>query len=84
MKIIILYIFLIFIVIIALFAIIALKNIGKVADGDYTKLSYYKNGRFVSPKSSIHTFKREVPNTNLAFLVSFLNQKMHQKISCRL
>lgn len=75
MKIIILYIFLIFIVIIALFAIIALKNIGKVADGDYTKLSYYKNGRFVSPKSSIHTFKREVPNTKFSFFSFFFKSK---------
>ena len=75
MKIIILYIFLIFIVIIALFAIIALRNIGKVADNDYTKLSYYKNGRFVSPKSSIHTFKREIPNTKFSFFSLFFKSK---------
>ena len=76
MKMVFLYIFLIFIAIIALFVIIALRNIGRAIKADYNKLSYYKNGRFVSPKSLTHTFKRdEVSNEKFSFLRLFFKSK---------
>ncbi len=76
MKMVFLYIFLIFIAIIALFVIIALRNIGIATKADYSKLSYYKNGRFVSPKSLSHTFKRgEVSNEKFSFLRLFFRSK---------
>lgn len=76
MKMVFLYIFLIFIAIITLFVIIALRNIGRATKADYNKLSYYKNGRFVSPKSLSHTFKRdEVSNEKFSFLRLFFKSK---------
>lgn len=70
-----LYILTFILLIVGILAFKIYTNLGVIPTGDYTKLSYYKNGRFISPISSEHTFKRDVPDEQFSFFRIFFKSK---------